>query len=83
MHDVSVLFIIEERPEDYVDECYNKSTQMKIYSKFISLINGANQCRNTTNSEPIFSLKIRRPPGRPHKKRKIKKGSKSIRNEEN
>ena len=42
MHVVSVVFITGERLEDYVDECYIKSTQMKIYSNFISLISGAN-----------------------------------------
>ena len=41
---------------------------MKIYSNFISPISGANQWRSTTNSKPILSLMIRRPPRRPHKK---------------
>ena len=70
MHDVSVLFIIEERPEDYVDECYSKSTQLKIYSNFISLISGANQWRSMEHPKPRLPPLIRRPPGRPHKNRR-------------
>ena len=89
IHAVLVMLLTRERPKDYVDECYSKSTQMKIYSKFISPINGSNLWISTTISEPILSLMIRRPPGRPHKKKwketdeTIEKGFKLVRKVEN
>lgn len=42
-HAVAVMFSTEERPEQYVDACYHKDTQLKIYSHFIQPIKGANQ----------------------------------------
>ncbi|XVF46934.1 hypothetical protein PTKIN_Ptkin03bG0068200 [Pterospermum kingtungense] len=62
-HAVSAMFITEERPESYVDECYTKATQLKIYPHFISPIRGAKQWRNVPNMEVILPPQIRRPLG--------------------
>ena len=45
-----------------------KSTQLKIYSYFISPIRGTNQWNNDETMEPILPSVLRRPPGRLHKK---------------
>ena len=70
MHAVSAMFLTGERPETYVDQCYMKSTQPKIYSYFISPIKGTNQWRSDETMEPILPLVLRRPLGRPHKKKR-------------
>ncbi|KAK8708686.1 hypothetical protein V6N13_059724 [Hibiscus sabdariffa] len=57
-------------PESYVHECYNKSTQISIYSNIISPVKGPQQWVPVTDMEPILPPTIRRPPGRPTKKRK-------------
>ncbi|XVF74176.1 hypothetical protein PTKIN_Ptkin13bG0039100 [Pterospermum kingtungense] len=70
IHVVAAMFITKERPESYVDDCYNKETQLKIYSHFISPINGASQWKHVENQELILPPVIRRPLGRPRKNRK-------------
>ena len=72
MHAVSTMFLTRERPETYVDQCYMKSTQLKIYSNFISPIRGAKQWTNKETLDPIPPLVLRKPPERPHKKKKKK-----------
>ena len=68
MHAVSTMFQTEERPETYVNQCYMKSTQLKIYSYFINPIRGTNQWSSDKTMEPILPPVLRRPLGRPHKK---------------
>ena len=67
MHTVSLMFLIRERLETYVDQCYMKCTQLKIYSYFINPIKGANQWTNDETLESILPPVLRRPLGRPHK----------------
>ena len=70
MHAVSTMFLTGERLETSVDQCYMKSTQPKIYSYFINPIRGTNQWSSDETMEPILPSVLRRPPGRPHKKRR-------------
>ena len=79
IHVISVMFLTGEKLEDYVDECYSNSTQMKIYSNFISPINDSNQWRSTAIFEPILSPMIKRPPRRPYKKRRKEANEKTKR----
>lgn len=69
-HACSVFRKTTERPESYVDQCYHKSTQVKIYSHFITPVPGPNQwtkaATNLTVRPPIY----KRPVGRPAKNRK-------------
>ncbi|KAK8713661.1 hypothetical protein V6N13_148872 [Hibiscus sabdariffa] len=58
-----------QRPESYVDHCYHITTQQEIYSHFITPMRGPNQWVEDTTCEAILEPKLRRPPGRPKKKR--------------
>ncbi|KAK8713246.1 hypothetical protein V6N13_148468 [Hibiscus sabdariffa] len=69
IHAISVMSI-EDRPEKYVDSCYSVSTQRAIYSHLISPVRGEQQWATNDTMEPILPPMFRRPPGRPHKKRK-------------
>ncbi|KAK8664087.1 hypothetical protein V6N13_083890 [Hibiscus sabdariffa] len=69
-HAISVILSIEDRPEKYVDSYYSVSTQRAIYSHLISLVRGEQQWTTNDTMEPIFPPIFRKPPGRPHKKRK-------------
>ncbi|KAL4284336.1 hypothetical protein GQ457_16G014780 [Hibiscus cannabinus] len=70
IHAISVILSIEDRPEKYVDSCYSVSTQRAIYPHLISLVRGEKQWATNDTMEPILPPMFRRPPGRPHKKRK-------------
>ncbi|KAK8588928.1 hypothetical protein V6N12_023338 [Hibiscus sabdariffa] len=59
------------RPEHFVNECYYNSTQLAIYSNMITPIKGPYQWAPVTDMEPILPPIIRRPPGRPTKRRKL------------
>ncbi|KAK8713725.1 hypothetical protein V6N13_148936 [Hibiscus sabdariffa] len=72
IHAISVILSIEDRPEKYVDSCYSVSTQRAIYSHLISSVRGEQQWATNDTMEPILPPMFRRPPGRPHKKRKRK-----------
>ncbi|KAK8696362.1 hypothetical protein V6N13_001498 [Hibiscus sabdariffa] len=70
IHAISVILSIEDRPKKYVDPCYSVSTQRAIYSHLISPVRGEQQWATNDTMEPILPPIFRRPPGRPHKKRK-------------
>ncbi|KAK8617549.1 hypothetical protein V6N13_080459 [Hibiscus sabdariffa] len=70
IHAISVILSIEDRPEKYVDSCYSVSTERAIYSHLISPVRGEQQWTTNDTMEPILSPMFKRPPGRPHKKRK-------------
>ncbi|KAK8497124.1 hypothetical protein V6N12_019279 [Hibiscus sabdariffa] len=63
-HAASVFRLNNLRPEHFVNECYHNSTQLAIYSNMITPI-------KVTDMEPILPPIIRRPPGRPTKKRRL------------
>ncbi|KAL4324760.1 hypothetical protein GQ457_11G023530 [Hibiscus cannabinus] len=65
VHAVLAIHETNRRPESYVHECYNKSTQTAIYSNIISPL-------KVTDMEPILPRTIKRLPRRPTKKRKKK-----------
>ncbi|KAK8679902.1 hypothetical protein V6N13_108864 [Hibiscus sabdariffa] len=67
---LTFILSIEDRPEKYVDSYYSVSTQRSIYSHLISPVRGEQQLATNDTMEPILSPMFRRPPGRPHKKRK-------------
>ncbi|GMI78131.1 hypothetical protein HRI_001482400 [Hibiscus trionum] len=69
-HAISAILMKEERPESYVDDCYKKITQQAIYSHLMNPVRGPDQWARQTYCEPILPPTIRRPPGRPHKKRR-------------
>ncbi|KAK8689985.1 hypothetical protein V6N13_088691 [Hibiscus sabdariffa] len=60
----------DPRPETYVDPCYSVSTQMAIYSHFISPVRGENQWTPQQTNLVVLPPIIRRPPGRPNKSRR-------------
>ncbi|KAK8714245.1 hypothetical protein V6N13_149438 [Hibiscus sabdariffa] len=62
--------VVENRPEKYVHQSYFVSTQRAIYSHLISPVRGEKQWTVEETMEPILPPLFRRPPGRPHKKRK-------------
>ncbi|KAK8628007.1 hypothetical protein V6N13_063720 [Hibiscus sabdariffa] len=71
IHAIFVILLLEEKPESYVDPCYSVSTQMAIYSHFITLLRGENQwTRQHGMDENVLPPILRRPSGRPHKKRR-------------
>ncbi|KAL4346752.1 hypothetical protein GQ457_17G007000 [Hibiscus cannabinus] len=67
--DKPILTLMEMRPESYVDHCYHITTQQEIYSHFITPMRGPNQWVEDTTCEAVLEPKLRRPPGRPKKKR--------------
>ncbi|KAE8735657.1 hypothetical protein F3Y22_tig00000340pilonHSYRG01097 [Hibiscus syriacus] len=70
IHDVSVTVLNNQRPEAYVHNSYFVTTQREIYSHFIQPMRGPNQWLIDTTYERVIPLTIRRPPGRPKKKRR-------------
>ncbi|KAK8639623.1 hypothetical protein V6N13_137996 [Hibiscus sabdariffa] len=71
IHVISVILLLEEKSESYVDPCYSVSTQTTIYSHFITPVRGENQwTRQHGMIENVLPPILRRPPGRPHKKRR-------------
>ncbi|KAL4324034.1 hypothetical protein GQ457_11G001980 [Hibiscus cannabinus] len=70
IHAISAIQETNRKPEDYVNECYHKSTQIAIYSNIISHVKGPEQWAPVTEMDPILPPAIRRPPGRPTKKRR-------------
>ncbi|KAL4289578.1 hypothetical protein GQ457_14G016010 [Hibiscus cannabinus] len=70
IHAISTIQETNRKPEDYVNECYHKSTQIAIYSNIISPVKGSEQWTPVTEMEPILPPAFRRPPGRPTKKRR-------------
>ncbi|KAK8653344.1 hypothetical protein V6N13_127351 [Hibiscus sabdariffa] len=63
---------LTDRSEKYVHQSYFVSTQRAIYSHLISPVRGEKQWTVEETMEPILPPLFRRPPGRPHKKRKRK-----------
>ncbi|KAK8625989.1 hypothetical protein V6N13_133644 [Hibiscus sabdariffa] len=73
IHAISVILLLEEKPESYVDPCYSVSTQMAIYSHFSTPVRGENQWTHEHGmDENVLPSILRRPPGRPHEKRRRK-----------
>ncbi|KAL4311321.1 hypothetical protein GQ457_01G024400 [Hibiscus cannabinus] len=70
IHAISTIQETNRKPDDYVNECYHKSTQIAIYSNIVSPVKGPEQWTPVTEMEPILPPAIRRPPGRPTKKRR-------------
>ncbi|XP_039053182.1 uncharacterized protein LOC120195156 [Hibiscus syriacus] len=70
IHAIAVMQLHNDQPEPYVHTCYHKSTQLAIYSNFICPIKGAKQWTPVTEIKPIVSPELRRPSGRPTKKRR-------------
>ncbi|KAL4280336.1 hypothetical protein GQ457_03G020480 [Hibiscus cannabinus] len=58
-----------QRPKSYVNHCYHITTQQEIYSHFITPMRGPNQWVEDTTCEAVREPKLRRPPGKPKKKR--------------
>ncbi|KAL4388980.1 hypothetical protein GQ457_09G022140 [Hibiscus cannabinus] len=71
-HAISAMLSIQRRPENYVDSCYHRTTQINLYSNYIFPIRGANQWEQVPEMEslPILPPIQRRPTGRPKKKRR-------------
>ncbi|KAK8627836.1 hypothetical protein V6N13_135434 [Hibiscus sabdariffa] len=61
IHAISVILLIEDRPEKYVDSCYSVSTQRAIYSQLISPVRGEQQWATNDTMEPILPPMFRRP----------------------
>ncbi|KAK8618023.1 hypothetical protein V6N13_080922 [Hibiscus sabdariffa] len=59
-----------QRPEDFVNPCYRKETQLKIYSHMVKPLRGPKQWSHYQIDEPILPPVIRRPVGRPQTKRR-------------
>ncbi|KAK8661477.1 hypothetical protein V6N13_091079 [Hibiscus sabdariffa] len=70
-HAASVFQLNNLRPEHFVNECYHNSIQLAIYSNMITPIKGLYQWAPVTDMEPILPPIIRRPLGRPTKKRRL------------
>ncbi|KAL4385939.1 hypothetical protein GQ457_09G011390 [Hibiscus cannabinus] len=71
-HVISAMLSIQRIPENYVDSCYHRTTQINLYSNYIFPIRGANQWEQVPEMEslPILPPIQRRPTGRPKKKRR-------------
>ncbi|KAK8690943.1 hypothetical protein V6N13_074467 [Hibiscus sabdariffa] len=67
--DLTAMVQKNQRPESYVDHCFHITTQQEIYSHFITPMRGPNQWVEDTTCEAVREPKLRRPPGRPKKKR--------------
>ncbi|GMJ12330.1 hypothetical protein HRI_004902200 [Hibiscus trionum] len=67
IHAISVILMLEDRPEKFVAPCYSVSTQMSIYSHFINPVRGENQWSSEETQLSVLPPILRRPPGRPHK----------------
>ncbi|KAK8672269.1 hypothetical protein V6N13_110642 [Hibiscus sabdariffa] len=71
-HAISAMLSIQHSPENYVDSCYHRTTQINLYSNYIFPIRGTNQWEQVSEIEslPILPPIQRRPTGRPKKKRR-------------
>ncbi|XP_004301817.1 PREDICTED: uncharacterized protein LOC101310232 [Fragaria vesca subsp. vesca] len=67
-HDIVAVNFMRQKPEDYVDACYLKSTYMVIYSHTVKPVNGMDLWI-PTDSTPILLPQYNRKYGRPKKKR--------------
>ncbi|KAL4362749.1 hypothetical protein GQ457_04G007640 [Hibiscus cannabinus] len=70
IHVASVILHIGARSEDFVNSCYRKETQLKIYSHMVKPLRGPKQWSHYQTDEPILPPVIRRPVGRPQTKRR-------------
>ncbi|KAK8978584.1 hypothetical protein V6N11_055571 [Hibiscus sabdariffa] len=70
-HAALVFRLNNLRHEHFVNECYHNSTQLAIYSNMIAPIKGPYQWAPVTGMEPILPPIIRRPLGRPTKRRRL------------
>ncbi|KAL4341483.1 hypothetical protein GQ457_08G028060 [Hibiscus cannabinus] len=70
IHVAFVILHIGARPEDFVNPCYRKETQLKIYSHMVKPLRGPKQWSHYQTDEPILPPVIRRPIDRPQTKRR-------------
>ncbi|KAL4346539.1 hypothetical protein GQ457_17G009030 [Hibiscus cannabinus] len=70
IHVASVILHIGARSEDFVNPCYTKETQLKIYSHMVKPLRGPKQWSHYQTDEPILPPVIRRPIGRSQIKRR-------------
>ncbi|GMJ16053.1 hypothetical protein HRI_005274500 [Hibiscus trionum] len=70
IHVASVILHIGARPEDFVNSCYRKDTQLEIYSHMVKPVRGPKQWVHYQTDEPLLPPVIRRPVGRPQTKRR-------------
>ncbi|KAK8691716.1 hypothetical protein V6N13_075215 [Hibiscus sabdariffa] len=52
-HAISAMLSIQRRPENYVDSCYHRTTQINLYSNYIFPIRGANQWEQVPKMESL------------------------------
>ncbi|KAK8655995.1 hypothetical protein V6N13_108557 [Hibiscus sabdariffa] len=69
IHAISVMVLNNQRPKSFVHPCYKSTPQQQIYNHFIQPMRGPNQSVKDTSCEPVIEPKLRRPPGKPKKKR--------------
>ncbi|KAK8543725.1 hypothetical protein V6N13_025896 [Hibiscus sabdariffa] len=69
-HAISAIFLLDQRPDAFVDVCYKTITQQAIYSHMIEPVRGPDQWTPDTTCLPILPPVQKRPPGRPQKNRK-------------
>ncbi|KAK8701953.1 hypothetical protein V6N13_020328 [Hibiscus sabdariffa] len=67
---VASVILHGARPKDFVNPCYRKETQLKIYSHMIKPLRGPKQWSHYQTDGHILSPVIRRPVGRPQTKRR-------------
>ncbi|KAK8567073.1 hypothetical protein V6N13_110151 [Hibiscus sabdariffa] len=72
-HAISVINCNNMNVVSFVDLCYKKDTQLSIYGHYISSIRGVNQWTKVEGMEPILPPVLRRPVGRPNKKRRLER----------
>ncbi|KAK8557031.1 hypothetical protein V6N13_035136 [Hibiscus sabdariffa] len=70
-HVVSGINLDNGNITSFVNPCYYKDTQLAVYGHYISPIRGVNQWSKIQPMEPILPHVLRRPPGRPNKKRRL------------
>ncbi|KAK9945307.1 hypothetical protein M0R45_010828 [Rubus argutus] len=66
---LTMLEMIREKPEAYVDKYYHKETYLKAYEPMIHPIKGSNMWPNC-NQEPLLPPLVKKQPGRPKKTRR-------------
>ncbi|KAL4281766.1 hypothetical protein GQ457_03G014140 [Hibiscus cannabinus] len=69
-HAISAIFLLDQRPDAFVDVCYKTITQQAIYNHMIEPVRGPDQWNPDTTCLPILPPVKKRPPGRPQKNRK-------------
>ncbi|KAK8697017.1 hypothetical protein V6N13_113181 [Hibiscus sabdariffa] len=69
-HAISVIFLLDQRPDAFVDVCYKTITQQAIYSHMIEPVRGPDQWTPDTTCLPILPPIQKQPPDRPQKNRK-------------